>query len=197
MNGFFVLAIVALLATIVIMVLGIRSMMHGGDEDLQASTGLMFRRVEFQLAAIALVLAAVLLAGGWIGGEEQQSDRLMVDLGVMPADVIAERYGPDSAEARAFGGISDTADSYLVTVAVRDRETSHRVDDARVTATVGQLGLSGTTKTLQAAEFSGALTFGNYFRLPKAAIYRIDLRVERPGVDGTDVVRLQYQRPKR
>ena len=195
MNIFFILAFVALLATIVTMVLGIRSMTHGGEEDREASTRLMFRRVEFQAAALALILAAIFLASGWLGGGEATSERLTVDLGVVPAEQILAQYGPDSPEATAYGGLPDEESAYLVTVAVRDRESGQRIENAEVTATVGQLGLSGVERELEPAEYGGALTFGNYFRMPKSGIYRIDVRVDRPGVAGTDLVRLEYHRP--
>ncbi len=193
MNVFFILAFVALLATIVTLVLGIRSMTHGGEEDRE--TSLMFRRVEFQAAAIALVLAAVFVAGGWVGGAPTPSDRLTVDLGVLPAEQIREQYGPDSKEASAYGGVSEVADAYLVTVAVSDRASGERIEDATVSATVSQLGLSGATRELRPSSFGGALTYGNYFRMPKPGQYRIDVVVDRPELEGTDLIRLQYYRP--
>lgn len=196
MNVFFILAFVALLATIVTMVLGIRSMIHGGEEDREASTRLMFRRVEFQAAALALILAGIFLAGGWIGSTgAATSDRLTVDMGVLPAAQIRAQYGPDSPEAKAYGGVPDAGDAYLVTVAITERESGERIENATVTATVGQLGLSGATRELRPSSFAGALTYGNYFRMPKADTYRIDIMVDRPRVEGTDLVRLQYHRP--
>lgn len=194
MNIFFILAFVALLATIVTMVVGIRSMTHGGEEDLGASTTLMFRRVEFQAAAVALILAGIFLAGGWIRGAEAWSERVAVDLGVVPAATILDQYGRDSPEASAYGELPTADSAYLVTVAVRERDTGERIEDATVTASVGQLGLSATEKELEPAEYGGALTFGNWFHMAQAGLYRIDVRVQRPGVEGTDRVRLEYHR---
>lgn len=197
MDLLFVLALAALFATIVMLVRGIIFMSRGGDADFEASTRLMFRRVEFQAAAVALVLAAGLFAGGWLrNSAPPPSDaRLAVELGVMPAEVIRHRYGPQSAEAMAYGGVSSAADdAYLVTVALTERNSGQRIDDARVTATVGALGLSGASEALQPAAFASALTYGNYFRMPKPGAYRIDLAVERPGLDGRDLIRLVYHR---
>ena len=64
MNAFEIGAIVLLLITAVMLARGIRSMMRGGEEDSEASTRLMWRRVEFQAAAVALILAAILFAVG-------------------------------------------------------------------------------------------------------------------------------------
>lgn len=194
MNIFFVLAFVALLATVATMILGIRSMSHGGEEDREASTRLMFQRVEFQAAALALILAGVFLASGWLDQPAPQSDRLTINLGVVPATMIREQYGADSPEAEAYGGIPDDEDIYLVTAAVHDRNTGERIENATVEATVGRPGMSGESKTLRPATFAGAVTFGNYFHMPKSGTYQINLNVDRAGVEGSDVVRLQYHR---
>lgn len=195
MNIFFMLAFAALLATIVTMVMGIRSMSHGGKEDQEASTRLMFQRVEFQAAAVALILAGVFVAGGWVDTAETPSDRLTIDLGVLPAETIREQYGSDSEEARAYGGLADAGDAYLITVAVRDRQSGERIENAGVTASVGKPGMTSASKELSPASFAGAVTYGNYFRMPNSGTYRIDVRVNRPGVEGTDLVRLEYRRP--
>jgi len=196
MNMLIILAFVALLATVGVMVLGIRSMMHGGEEDNRASTSLMFRRVEFQAAAVGLILAAGLFGSGWLGFDAPSSDRLDVNLGVMAAEVLRDQYAPDSAEARAFGGFPETDDTYLVTVALTDRASGARIDNASVTATVHPLGMGGTTKTLQPATLGKAMTYGNYFRMPRSGMYEIEIMVERPNVRGSDMVRLKYRRPQ-
>ena len=59
MNIFMVLALASLLAAAVTLARGIASMMRGGERDHAASTQLMWRRVEFQAAALAFILAAL------------------------------------------------------------------------------------------------------------------------------------------
>lgn len=195
MNIFFILAFVALVATAVILARGVRSMTHGGEEDEAASTHLMFRRVEFQAAAFALILVALFVAGGWLQAPEPHGDRLVMHLGVIPAEVVREQYGADSDEANAYASLPDSGDSHLVTVAVHERATGKRVDDAQVTATVGMPGMSKSEKTLNRASFGGMITYGNYFRMRNSGIYHIGVNVERPGVEGTDFVQLEYHRP--
>ncbi|MDZ7748689.1 MAG: hypothetical protein U5K43_07480 [Halofilum sp. (in: g-proteobacteria)] len=155
----------------------------------------MFRRVEFQAAAVALVVVGVLLGLGWFGVTGSESDRLSAHLGVLPADVVQERYGADSDEARAYGEMPEYPNAYLVTVTMRDRASGERVEEARVTATVSRLGLTGATKQLLPAELAGSRTYGNYFRMREPGIYNVDVRVERPGVSGNDLVSLEYHRP--
>ena len=62
MDPFTLAAIVFLLITVVTLIVGIRSMMRGGEADDENSNRLMWRRVEFQAAAVALILAAILFA---------------------------------------------------------------------------------------------------------------------------------------
>ncbi len=195
MDIFFILAFIALLATVGVLVLGIRSMVHGGEEDLQTSTRLMFRRIEFQAAAVTMILAGILFAAGWPGVTRPGSDRLDVNLGVMPAGVLLEQYDSDSAEMRAYGGIPDAGDAYLVTLVLRDRGSGRRIENASVTASLGQLGLSRRAKELRPASFSGVTTYGAYFRMSKAGLYRIELSVTRPNVRGSDRVQLDFHRP--
>lgn len=195
MDLFSTLAVVALLATIVMLVRGIVSMARGEAADYEPSTRLMLQRVEFQSAAVTLVLAAIFLGIGWFGTTTAPSDRLTAHLGVLPAEVIEKRYGHGSAEAKAFGGISENSDAYLVTVAITNQATDERVEDADVTATVAPLGLSGARKQLKPAKLAGALTYGNYFRMPKSGIYQVDVVVQRPDSGGSDLIRLEYHRP--
>ncbi|MDX1609810.1 MAG: twin transmembrane helix small protein [Halofilum sp. (in: g-proteobacteria)] len=195
MNIFFILAFAALVATAVILARGVRSMTHGGEEDEAASTHLMFRRVEFQAAAFALILVAIFLAGGWLQAPQPHGDRLAIHLGVIPAEVVRDQYGADSDEANAYASLPDSEDAHLVTVAVQERATGRRVDNAEVSATVGMPGMTRSEKPLNAASFDGMTTYGNYFRMPDSGIYQIGVTVERPGVEGTDFVQLEYHRP--
>jgi len=193
MNVFTLLAILALIATIVALMRGIASMTRGGESDERAGIQWMFRRVEFQAAALGLILAAGLLAAGQFGPAQPGEPSVAVNLGVLPASVIAERYGPGSAEAKAYGGLRKESDSYLVTVAVTDPQSGHRIDDADVSATVGRIGLSGTEKALQPASFGGATTYGNYFRMGRPGMYTVDVAIHRQGRAGTDRIQLKYQ----
>lgn len=61
MDLLFLIVSVALLATIVAFVRGIVSMTRVGAADREASTWLMLQRVEFQAAAVVLILAGTFL----------------------------------------------------------------------------------------------------------------------------------------
>ncbi len=193
MNLLFVFAFLALLATLAMLVRAILSMSRGGAADRENSPRLMFRRLEFQAAAVGLVLAAALFAGGWLQAPSESG--LTVELGIVPAQELRERFGADSNEAKAYGGVAQGEDAYLVTVALTEQASGKRVEDANVTATVAPLGMNGASRQLQRAAFASAVSYGTYFRMPTSGTYRIDLAVERPGRSGADMIRLEYKRP--
>ena len=56
-----VLVIAALIATVVVLALGLRSMAHGGKYDREHAEKFMWERVALQALVILLLLAAVLL----------------------------------------------------------------------------------------------------------------------------------------
>lgn len=56
------IAILALVATLISLALGVGSMAHGGKWDHDHSTQLMSMRVGFQLLAFVLILAVILTA---------------------------------------------------------------------------------------------------------------------------------------
>ena len=62
MDSFIIPVIIALIATVLALFLGIGSMARGGEFDRQHSVHLMFTRVWLQAAAIILIIAAALYA---------------------------------------------------------------------------------------------------------------------------------------
>jgi len=62
MGSFEIPVIIALIAVVVVLFIGIVSMARGGDYDRHHSVQLMVTRVSLQAAAIILIIAAVLYA---------------------------------------------------------------------------------------------------------------------------------------
>lgn len=56
-----ILIIAALVATVVVLAMGLRSMAHGGDYDREHAEKFMWERVALQALVIVLLLVAVLL----------------------------------------------------------------------------------------------------------------------------------------
>ncbi len=62
MGSFTIPVMIVLIATVVVLFVGIISMARGGEFDRQHSVQLMFTRVGFQAAAVILIIAAALYA---------------------------------------------------------------------------------------------------------------------------------------
>ena len=62
MGSFTIPVVIALMATIIVLFVGIYSMARGGSFDQRHSVQLMFTRVGFQVAAIILVIIAAIYA---------------------------------------------------------------------------------------------------------------------------------------
>ncbi len=62
MGPFTIPVMIVLIATVVVLFVGIVSMAGGGEFDRQHSVQLMFTRVGFQAAAVILIIAAALYA---------------------------------------------------------------------------------------------------------------------------------------
>lgn len=54
--------VVALIATVAVLMWGVGSMAHGGSYDREHSEGLMFARIGVQLVAFTLILLALMVS---------------------------------------------------------------------------------------------------------------------------------------
>lgn len=104
---------------------------------------------------------------------------LTVYLGMVPAQIVRGHPGRHP-EAQAHGGTPRGEHVYHLIIAVFDAASGARVEDAKVSARVSSLGLSGPHRDLEPMKIAGTVTYGNYFNLPGRGRYRIDVAVERP-----------------
>lgn len=148
------------------------------------------------ITAIVLFLGAagVLAAGpdGNIGGSKTV-DGVTIYLGVTPAAMLREEYAKQSPEREMHGGIPPGAHEHHVMIALFDASGGKRITDADVEATVHEVGLSGATKKLLPMTIAGMTTYGNFFAMPNDTIYRIELAIRRPGVDGVVHAEFDYE----
>ncbi|HSD41310.1 MAG TPA: hypothetical protein VLD36_05535 [Burkholderiales bacterium] len=106
-------------------------------------------------------------------------------IGILPAQVV-QGHAREHPEGTMHGGAPSGRHQYHLVVALFDAATGARVDDAQVTAKVGEPGLAPVEKRLEPMPIAGAMSYGNYFPIPAPGPYRIDLRVVRRG-SGTPV----------
>ena len=138
-------------------------------------------------------IAALFLTGAFAADTPSHKvvGGVSIYLGVLPAEMILGH--PDShAEAEMHGGVPPGKHHYHVTVALFDAATGKRITAAKVKATVSELALSGTEKELEPMRIAGAISYGNYFRMPGAGIYRVRVQVRQPGVHAIEA-EFEYQ----
>ena len=111
-------------------------------------------------------------------GQTKSADGLTVYLGVIPAEIV-RGHPPGHPERLAHGGPPSGRHSYHVVVAIFDAATGARVTDAKVSAQVASLGLSGPTRELEPMTIADTVTYGNYFTLPGRGPYRMLIEIGR------------------
>lgn len=132
-------------------------------------------------AYLMIVLLGLLMAtqAPAADGQNKVVDGVSVYLGVIPAEMILG-HPKGHPESEMHGGIPAGERRYHVVVAAFDAATGKRIADAQVTATVSQLGLSGTRKRLEPMAIAGTISYGNYFSFPGTGPYRIEVEVRGP-----------------
>ncbi|MCA8204716.1 hypothetical protein LGM71_27120 [Burkholderia sp. AU33545] len=117
---------------------------------------------------------------------------LTVRFGIVPAE-----KAPRAPEEGGVPGDTKAQASYHFVVALLDARTGPRIDDAmilaRMTSPASKARPKVQIKRSPAFTVNGMVTYGNYFDMPWAGRYRIDLSVRRR--DGADTVhvRLNYE----
>ncbi|WP_275098039.1 hypothetical protein [Sedimenticola hydrogenitrophicus] len=110
----------------------------------------------------------------------QVVDGVTIYLGVMPAQIV-QGHAREHEESKMHGGVSAGRYRNHLVVALFDNATGRRIEDAQVTAAVSELGMRLERKTLEPMRIADTTTYGNYFSMPSTGIYRIQLRLRRPG----------------
>lgn len=129
-------------------------------------------------AAAALTLLAA--ASGASAQELHQhatAGGIDVYYGFLPAQIATRQTA--AHDAKPMHGKPRRGDYHLM-VALYDR-AGERIDEAAVHATVGELGMAGTRKTLEPMVVGDTVTFGNYFPMRSAGHYRVTLEINVPG----------------
>ena len=154
----------------------------------------MKRELLRSLASLMQAGIFVVIAGAAVASEPggyKVADGIAVYYAVLPAEMI-RGHSKEHPEGAMHGGVPSGKHFHHVMVALFEAKTLDRITDAEVEATVTEIGLSGKTKDLEPFTVAGALTFGNYFEMPSQTIYRIKVRVRKPGSPETVEAEFEY-----
>ena len=145
----------------------------------------------FLRAALAGIAALVLTAAFAADSSQHKVVHgVAIYLGVLPAEMILGHPGPH-VEAEMHGGVPAGQHQHHVVVALFDNVTGKRISGAKVSARVHEINLAGAQKKLEPMLIAGTVSYGNYFNMPATNNpYRINVRIELPGV--ADVIEAQF-----
>lgn len=135
------------------------------------------------LTLIGMVISQSFVLAADVPDRFQVVEGVAVYLGVMPAQVI-QGHPKEHLESKMHGGVPIKGHRDHVVVALFDDATGKRIEDAKVTGSVVELGLAGRTKEFEAMMIGGTITYGNYFDMPDVGIYHIGIQIRRPGKPG-------------
>ena len=88
--------------------------------------------------------------------------------GVIPSQVVLG-HPVEHAERKMHGGVPPGRNQYHLIISLFDGKTKQRIVDAGVSARISAVGLHTQQKKLKPMEFAGAVTYGNYFRMPTSS----------------------------
>ena len=145
-------------------------------------------------AVVSLLSPSVALAAE--SAQPIRSGGLEIFYGVIPAEILLGHPGSHE-ERQMHGGTPRGRGQHHLIVSVFDGKTQKRVENAIVTARVGEIGLSVQEKKLEPMQFGGMATYGNYFRMAAPGPYRIELEIR--GENSAKPVKstFQYSHPRR
>lgn len=114
-------------------------------------------------------------------------------LGVLPAEMVLG-HPRTHTEAEMHGGVPAGQHQHHVVVALFDNATGKRISGAKVSARVHEINLAGAQKKLEPMLIVGTVSYGNYFNMPATNNpYRINVRIELPGVAEVIEAKFDYQ----
>jgi hypothetical protein len=136
------------------------------------------RKIWLVRLAVGIVGLMAVAVQGADARMHQVVDGVEVYFGIVPAQLV-RGHPKEHPEGEMHGGVS--AGENHIMVALFERASGQRITDAEVTAAVSGKGMKRLRKRLEPMTVAGAQTYGNYFAMPGAGPYRIEVEIRRPG----------------
>ena len=128
-------------------------------------------------------------------GQLQVVQGVEIYFGMLPSEIF-QGHPQEHPEGTMHGGVSATANSYHLLVALFDRATGKRIGDAEVSAWVSEGEKPGPHKKLEPMLMAGAASYGNFFDMPSPGPYRIHVQIRRAGIAGVIEAEFDYLRAR-
>lgn len=138
---------------------------------------------------LGFLIAVVVMVSGCnnnadLPRNKQTVDGMTIELGVMPVERVKKEHATAPGDPNAMhGGTPANRGSNHIVVALFDAKTGTRITNAQIQAGVGDRWYNhDPDKSLEPMEISGAMSYGNYFSMQDAGVWRIHLVISRPGI---------------
>lgn len=159
-----------------------------------------FDMARFNTGTVArALLLFVLFTGSALAAETGQVARVNgidVFYGVIPAEIL-RGHPADHAERKMHGGVPRGSGQHHLIVSLFDIKTGQRIENAKVTARIGEPGLTPQNKDLEPMQFAGTVTYGNFFTMSGPGPYRIEVGVRRTGDLKPAQAVFEFRHPRR
>ena len=148
------------------------------------------------LLPVIVPLLSMLQASAAELGQPLRADGMELFYGVMPAAII-RGHPNEHSERKMHGGVPRGSGQHHLIVSLFNVKTSQRIEDATVTASVSEAGLTPQRKPLDTMELAGTRTYGNYFSMSGPGPYRIEVDIRRHGDAKPAKAVITYSHPRR
>jgi hypothetical protein len=127
---------------------------------------------------------------------EQTVGGITIELGVIPAEIVQGHSTKVGDPNALHGGAPAHSGSHHIVVALFDAKSGARISDARVRAGVGNRSYNHEPDTwLEPMEIAGTTTYGNFFPMPGAGLWRIHLEIFPAGAKQPVRADFAYEHP--
>ncbi|RJL07362.1 hypothetical protein D3P06_01080 [Paracoccus aestuarii] len=147
--------------------------------------------------ALSVALGAFLVSTSLVSADDgfQSVDGLSVYLGIMPASVV-RGHPSGHQEGTMHGGVPSGQHPQHIVVAVFDSQTSDRIENAEVVATVSSLGhVSHEHIVLEPMSIADTITYGGFANFPGRGRYEIELAISLPDSPGSSHLTFSSDHP--
>lgn len=125
----------------------------------------MLRMTAQWLTSSLLLVMSAGVATAAETGQVARVDGMEVYYGLLPAEI--SRGQPTRHIEKQHGGVPRGRGQYHLIVSVFDAKTGKRIENATVSARVGELALAPQSKMLEPMQIAGTVTFGNFFTISR------------------------------
>jgi hypothetical protein len=146
-------------------------------------------------AAVALFALPVFAVPAAETGQVAHINDMDVFYGVIPAEII-RGHSAGHTERKMHGGVPRGTGQHHLIVSLFEVKTGKRIENARVSARIGEAGLAPQSRPLERMQLAGTVTYGNFFTMSSPGPYRIEVKIRPHGGASAQAV-FEYRHPRR